>query len=73
MGLDTQRTRHIAEVFSHEVAAGRVPGAVMLVARKGSIVFHEAVGQQDPQRGLPMALDSIFRIYSMTKPLSRWP
>ncbi|MCF8148426.1 MAG: beta-lactamase family protein [Sulfuritalea sp.] len=69
MGFDAQRTRHIAKVFSQEAAARRLPGAVMLVARKGNIVFHEAVGQQDPQRGLAMALDSIFRIYSMTKPI----
>ena len=68
-GFDAQSARHIAEVFKQEVAAGRLPGAVMLVARKGNIVFHEAVGQQDPQRGLAMALDSIFRIYSMTKPI----
>ena len=69
LGFDPKRTRHIAEVFSQEIATGRLPGAVMLIARKGSIVFHEAVGQQDPQRGSAMALDSIFRIYSMTKPI----
>ena len=69
LGFDAKRTRQIAEVFSQEIATGRLPGAVMLVARKGSIVFHEALGQQDPQRGSAMALDSIFRIYSMTKPI----
>lgn len=69
LGFDAKRTRQIAEVFSQEIGTGRLPGAVMLVARKGSIVFHEALGQQDPQRGSAMALDSIFRIYSMTKPI----
>ncbi|GAA5334470.1 MULTISPECIES: serine hydrolase domain-containing protein [Thermus] len=53
-----------------EVAQGRLPGAVVLVARHGQVVFHEAVGYLDPKARTPMAKEAIFRIYSMTKPLT---
>ncbi|MEI7447757.1 MAG: serine hydrolase domain-containing protein [Burkholderiales bacterium] len=49
--------------------AGRLPGAVLLVARDGRVQYANAVGVQDPASGRPMARDSIFRIYSMTKPI----
>ena len=40
-----------------------------MIARRGQVLLHATVGEQDPARGTPMALDSIFRIYSMTKPV----
>ncbi|HMS80481.1 MAG TPA: serine hydrolase domain-containing protein, partial [Burkholderiaceae bacterium] len=49
--------------------AGRLPGAVLLVARDGRLQYARAVGVQDPASGRPMARDAIFRIYSMTKPI----
>jgi CubicO group peptidase (beta-lactamase class C family) len=49
--------------------AGRLPGAVLLVARDGKLQYAGAVGVQDPATGKPMARDAIFRIYSMTKPI----
>ncbi|MFM6991369.1 MAG: serine hydrolase, partial [Rhodoferax sp.] len=57
------------DALRREVASGRLPGAVALVARQGQIALLEAVGQQDPATGSPMQTDSIFRIYSMTKPI----
>jgi CubicO group peptidase (beta-lactamase class C family) len=57
------------EVLQSEVGKARLPGAVALIARRGQVLLHETVGQQDPTAGIPMALDSIFRIYSMTKPI----
>ena len=56
--------------MQREVALGRIPGVVLLVARHGGLVVHEALGLQDPQAGIPMAADAIFRIYSMTKPIT---
>ena len=53
-----------------DVEHGHIPGVVLLVARHGRLVLHEALGLQDPQAGTPMARDAIFRIYSMTKPLT---
>lgn len=69
LGFCPERLRTLVEVLQREVAIGRLPGAVAMVARQGQVVLHETVGQQDPQQGWPMALDAIFRIYSMTKPL----
>ena len=69
LGFDADRCRAIAEVLQREVDIGRLPGAVVLVARKGHVLLHQAVGQQDPQSGKAMGLDAIFRIYSMTKPM----
>jgi CubicO group peptidase (beta-lactamase class C family) len=57
------------DVLRREVASGRLPGAVTMVARRGQIALFEAIGQQDPAAGTPMKTDSIFRIYSMTKPV----
>jgi CubicO group peptidase (beta-lactamase class C family) len=69
VGFDADRTAHLVQVLEREVAKARLPGAVALIARHGQLVLHRAVGQQNPADGTPMALDSIFRIYSMTKPL----
>jgi len=69
LGFDAQRCRNISRVLQHEVDIGRLPGAVVLVARQGKVLLHQALGQQDPQMGTPMGLDAIFRIYSMTKPI----
>jgi CubicO group peptidase (beta-lactamase class C family) len=52
-----------------EVERGRVPGAVALIARHGRLAYFESFGKRDPAGGAPMAKDSIFRIYSMTKPI----
>jgi len=59
----------LMDALRREVASGRLPGAVAMVARRGQIALLEAVGQQDPAAGTPMQTDSIFRIYSMTKPV----
>ncbi len=69
LGFDTQRTQNISRVLQREVDTGRLPGAVVLVARHGQVLLHQALGQQDPQAAKPMGLDAIFRIYSMTKPI----
>ncbi len=68
-GFCPQRVRNLVHVLQSEVDAGRLPGAVALIARRGHILLHERVGQQDPSASTVMALDSIFRIYSMTKPI----
>ena len=69
LGLCPERTQRLMDVLRREVASGRLPGAVAMVARRGQIGLFEAVGQQDPATGTPMKTDSIFRIYSMTKPV----
>jgi CubicO group peptidase (beta-lactamase class C family) len=69
VGLCPERTQRLMDVLRREVASGRLPGAVAMIARHGQIGLFEAVGQQDPGTGTPMKTDSIFRIYSMTKPV----
>jgi CubicO group peptidase (beta-lactamase class C family) len=69
LGMSAQRLQRIAAAFKEEIERGNLPGAVVMVARKGRLVYSQALGLQDKQTGTPMAQDSIFRIYSMTKPL----
>src|SRR3984893_2238101 len=69
VGMSKQSLERIRDVLKQHVADGKLPGTVVLVARKGKLVYADAVGFQDKEEGKPMALDSIFRIYSMTKPL----
>ena len=67
--MSSERLARIGAVFKKEADDGRLPGAVIAVARKGKLVYFEGFGYQDKAAGVPMAKDSIFRIYSMTKPL----
>jgi len=69
VGLCPDRTQQLMDVLRHEVASKRLPGAVAMIARQGKIALLDAVGQQDPDTGSVMKTDSIFRIYSMTKPV----
>jgi CubicO group peptidase (beta-lactamase class C family) len=59
----------MSDAFRREIDKGTIPGVTMLVARRGQTGWFEALGQQDPATSAPMAKDSLFRIYSMTKPL----
>jgi CubicO group peptidase (beta-lactamase class C family) len=68
VGLSGERLAQIAKVFGAEVDQGRLPGAVVAVARRGKLVYFEAVGYQDKPTNKKMQKDSIFRVYSMTKP-----
>jgi len=68
-GVSKQKLDRIHDVFKREIDDGRLPGTVVLVARRGKLIYADAVGFQDKEESKPMALDSIFRIYSMTKPL----
>ncbi len=68
-GLSAERLSRVRSLFQAEVDAGRMPGAVVLVARKGKIGQAEALGYQDKDAGKPMKRDAIFRAYSMTKPM----
>jgi CubicO group peptidase (beta-lactamase class C family) len=68
-GMSAERLDRINQVFQREIDAGALPGAVIMVARGGRLVHAATLGVQDPATGEPMAEDSIFRIYSMTKPI----
>ncbi len=69
-GFARARLGNITEFFKAEVAAGKVPGVVMLVQRRGRPVYFESFGVRDMTTKAPMAPDALFRIYSMTKPIT---
>jgi CubicO group peptidase (beta-lactamase class C family) len=69
-GFDTSRLALIADAFRREIDAGRLPGAVLAVARRGHLAFHQAFGARDPRAGDAMGTDAVFSIASMTKPMT---
>jgi CubicO group peptidase (beta-lactamase class C family) len=70
IGLSSARLARLGAVMRSEIERGRVPGAVALVARRGRLGFFDSFGQRDAASGAPMRTDAIFRIYSMTKPIT---
>ena len=70
VGMSAERLARIGTWLKAEVAAGEIPGAVVIVARDGKVAYQESIGKLDPQKGTPMTSDAIFRIYSMTKPIT---
>ncbi|WP_316194934.1 MULTISPECIES: serine hydrolase [unclassified Bradyrhizobium] len=69
LGLSAARLQRASDAFKREVDKGTVPGVTLLVARRGQIGWFDAIGRQSPASHAPMARDSIFRIFSMTKPI----
>ena len=69
-GFDPARMASIESAFEREIVAGRLPGAVIAVARGGKLAYHQAFGARDPATGAGMATDAVFSIASMTKPMT---
>jgi CubicO group peptidase (beta-lactamase class C family) len=69
VGFSTTRLKRLSDRINEGVKAGELPGAVVLIARNGKIVMHEAFGYRDKEANAPMKTDTIFRIASMTKPI----
>ena len=70
VGLSSERLGRLTATLRTDVQKDVIPGAVVLVARHGKIALFEAVGAIDPQTKAPMTTDAIFRIYSMSKPIT---
>src|SRR5688572_26691553 len=68
VGFSAERLKRLSEIFKAEIDKGTMPGAVLLVARRGKVAYFEALGVRDPQSGDAMRTDAIFRLASMTKP-----
>ena len=66
-GMSSERLSNINTIFSDYVTEGKLPGAVVLAARNGKIVYHQAIGMSDMEQKTPMQTDNIFRIASQTK------
>jgi CubicO group peptidase (beta-lactamase class C family) len=70
VGFCAARLQRITDVFEREVEGGGIPGAVVVVARRGHITYLKEFGFRDAAEQAPMQIDSVFRIASMTKPIT---
>lgn len=70
VGFSSQRLKRIDQFIQRQMQDGQLVGAVALVARQGKLIYSQAFGKADVERGKPLDKDAIFRIYSMTKPVT---
>ena len=63
------RLQRMSDAFRREIDKGSIPGVTVMVARRGQIGWFDALGQQSPAAAAPMAHNTLFRIFSMTKPI----
>jgi CubicO group peptidase (beta-lactamase class C family) len=68
--FNQQKLQRIGEFFRGEIANGKIPGAILLIQQHGNPVYHEFFGVRDVATRLPMTDDTIFRLYSMSKPIT---
>ena len=69
-GFDAGRLARIDRHFARYVDDGRLPGWLALVSRGGKVAHLSTYGRRDEEAGLPVEVDTLFRIYSMTKPIT---
>jgi CubicO group peptidase (beta-lactamase class C family) len=69
-GFSQQGLARIGDYIRSEIAAGKIPGAVILIQRHGKPVYFQSFGVRDVESKRPMTADTIFRIYSMSKPIT---
>ena len=70
VGMSTSRLGRIAPVMQGYVDNGKIPCALTMIAREGKLVHFEKFGMQDIAAAKPVEFDTIFRLYSMTKPIT---
>jgi CubicO group peptidase (beta-lactamase class C family) len=70
VGFVAQRLKRLSDRIEEGVKNNELPGAVVLIARNGKIVMFDAYGFRDKEAKAPMKTDTIFRIASMTKPIT---
>src|SRR5215469_6484994 len=70
VGLDQSRLDRIPKHFASYVDAGRLPGWLITVSRHGKLALVFTYGHRDVEAGLPVEPDTLWRIYSMTKPIT---
>jgi CubicO group peptidase (beta-lactamase class C family) len=70
VGFSRERLDRIVSTLNDDVAKGVIPGATLLIMRDGKIAYYDSVGMLDPATRTPLPKDAIFRIYSMSKPIT---
>src|SRR6201995_1417679 len=68
--ISIEKLAPIEPFINGEVAAGRIPGAIVLVQQHGKPIYLKAFGMRDPDKKIPLTLDSIFPIHSVTKTIT---
>src|ERR1700761_8191492 len=68
--FNPKKLEKLGEFFRNEISAGKIPGAIVLIQQHGKPVYHELFGVRDPATKEPMTDDTIFRIFSMSKPIT---
>ncbi len=69
-GFSKAGLERVTAYLKNEIDTGKIPGAMMVIQRKGKTVYSETLGLRDVTTKQPMTADTIFRIYSMTKPIT---
>lgn len=69
-GLSSSRLAEVTAALQARIDASDIAGVVAAAARRGRVVYFEALGQRDREAGDPMARDDLFRVYSMTRPVT---
>jgi CubicO group peptidase (beta-lactamase class C family) len=70
VGLDSERLKRIDAHFARYAADGRLPGWLLTISRHGHLAHVARSGSRDLEAGLPVTDDTLWRIYSMTKPVT---
>jgi CubicO group peptidase (beta-lactamase class C family) len=69
-GLSPTGLARIGAYINNEIGTNKIPGAVMIIQRHGKVAYYETFGVRDPGTKAPMTANTIFRIYSMSKPIT---
>lgn len=69
LGFDPAKLDVARQALKADVASGKIAGAYLLVARHGKVAFEEGFGAQGPGQPTPVSNETIFRVFSMTKPI----
>jgi CubicO group peptidase (beta-lactamase class C family) len=70
VGLDPQRLARVDKYLDDFVAADHQKGSLIAIARRGKLAHVSMRGYRDAEAGLPVEADTLWRIYSMTKPIT---
>src|SRR3954454_22315651 len=65
-----EKLRPVGDYIRNEIATGKIPGAILLIQQHGKPVYFENFGVRDVATKLPMTAETIFRLYSMSKPVT---
>jgi CubicO group peptidase (beta-lactamase class C family) len=68
--FNQQKLQRVGDYLRDQIASGKIPGAIVLIRQHGKTVYHEHFGVRDVATGLPMTDDTIFRLFSMSKPIT---